>query len=163
MLKKCPKSSWQHLNFSVMFTTENEIIRSSWRQIYRLLEYLSWIFDKHITLSEKKPPLSMQYLIRRIFITGILSRFPFIFFRNLGFLIWGIRIARITSWFFRRRSPPLWRRRVPTYNPPIGLFAAFAALPTVAAFPAFTAITAFTTAGRFFWTMWRTVRVTETK
>ena len=37
MLKKCPKSSWQHRDFSVMFTTENEIIRSSWRQIYRLL------------------------------------------------------------------------------------------------------------------------------
>jgi hypothetical protein len=32
--KKCPKSSWQYLNFSVMFTAENEIIRRSWRQIY---------------------------------------------------------------------------------------------------------------------------------
>ena len=36
MLKKSPTSSWQHHDFSVMFTTENEIIRSSWRQIYRL-------------------------------------------------------------------------------------------------------------------------------
>ena len=27
-----------HCNFSVMFTTENEIIRWSWRQIYRLLD-----------------------------------------------------------------------------------------------------------------------------
>ena len=35
--KNRPKLSWQHRNFSVVFTTENEIIRSSWRQIYRLL------------------------------------------------------------------------------------------------------------------------------
>ena len=35
--KKCPKSSWQHFDSSVMFTTENEIIRSSWRQIYVLM------------------------------------------------------------------------------------------------------------------------------
>ena len=34
--KKHSKSSWQHRDFSVMFTTENEIIRSSWKQIYRL-------------------------------------------------------------------------------------------------------------------------------
>ena len=37
--KEKPKSSWQHRNFSVMFTTENEIIRSSWRQIFRLRAY----------------------------------------------------------------------------------------------------------------------------
>ena len=36
--KNRPKSSWQHHDFSVMFTTENEIIRSSWRQIYRLID-----------------------------------------------------------------------------------------------------------------------------
>ena len=41
MLKKCPKSSWQLRNFSVMFTTGNEIIRSSWRKIYRLSVTLS--------------------------------------------------------------------------------------------------------------------------
>ena len=34
--KKRPKISWQHRNFSVMFTPKNEMIRSSWRQIYRL-------------------------------------------------------------------------------------------------------------------------------
>ena len=30
------------LNFSVLFTVENEIIRSSWRQIYRLLKFQFW-------------------------------------------------------------------------------------------------------------------------
>ena len=32
-----PQIKLMTLNFSVMFTTENEIIRRSWRQIYRLL------------------------------------------------------------------------------------------------------------------------------
>ena len=43
--KKRPKSSWQHRDFSVMFTTENEIIHSSWRQIYRLWDtYTNYSF-----------------------------------------------------------------------------------------------------------------------
>ena len=55
--KKRPKSSWQHLNFSVMFTTENEIIRRSWRQIYRLFKFpttSSYSKDRTLFLAVKK-------------------------------------------------------------------------------------------------------------
>ena len=39
--KKTPQIKKQLRKFSVMFTTENEIIRSSWRQIYRLSDSYS--------------------------------------------------------------------------------------------------------------------------
>ena len=57
--KKRPKSSWQHLNFSVMFTTENEIIRRSWRQIYRLwMTYVFWPFLTYLPSPDDFYPIT---------------------------------------------------------------------------------------------------------
>ena len=77
MLKKCPKSSWQHYNFSVMFTTENEIIRNSWRQIYRLLVNLFETGTKLKIPSEVNPPLQYEFVVDQKHVINYAQEYQF--------------------------------------------------------------------------------------